>query len=168
MRWRGGCTMDGGAGGANGMRSRARARVRQLAPSSGRRRRAPPARAGVMAIAVLLLGSALAATPALAESAGDLNAAAHAPERSDPAGALEIAARAALLAGDADRAAAAEAALHRSHALRLLGRYGEALAAGESARQGADAIGDERTAARAAANLAVLYETGGLDAEALS
>src|SRR5690606_34645476 len=97
-----------------------------------------------------------------------LNAAAHALERSDPAGALEIAARAALLAGDADRAAAAEAALHRSHALRLLGRYGEALAAGESARQGADAIGDERTAARAAANLAVLYETGGLDAEALS
>src|SRR5690606_30048060 len=80
MRWRGGCTMDGGAGGANGMRSRARARVRQLAPSSGRRRRAPPARAGVMAITVLLLGSALAATPALAESAGDLNAAAHALE----------------------------------------------------------------------------------------
>jgi signal transduction histidine kinase len=118
-----------------------------------------------LSAALVLFG---AASGVNAETAAAYNAEAHALERSDPAAALEAAGRAATLAGTGDPVAAAEAALHRSHALRLLGRYGEALSAGEAARQGADAAGDERTAGRAAANLAVLYETGGLDAEALA
>lgn len=144
---------------------------RQLAPRSG----SPDPRArplhSVMHVTICALAMAVLSSAPLqaVPQARVLNSQAHGLERSDPAEALVQADRAAQLAArDGAAAEAAEAALHRSHALRLLGRYGEALAAGEEARRGAEAVADERTVARAAANLAVLYEIGGLQAEALS
>lgn len=113
-----------------------------------------------------LLPSCVAATPPPAPSSAAAQA--HRLERTDPPGALRHADAAAAEAGrSGDRQALAIAHLHRSHALRLLGRHGEATVAGQDARRLAMAAKDERTEASALANLAVLYETGGLDTEAL-
>lgn len=133
--------------------------------------RATRAASNVMRITVSACGALLLvlSLPCCAAAAPPSAAAqAHLLERSDPAGALRQADIAAAHAGrQGDRAALAVAHLHRSHALRLLGRHGEATAAGQDARKLAVAAREPRTEASALANLAVLYETGGLDTEAL-
>ena len=126
----------------------------------------------VLAVAAALAPAAVAAAApatALRDLAKRLNDAAHALERNDPVQALQQAEAAAGHAGAAgDAEALARAHLHRSHALRLLGRHGEALVAGEQARDRARSARAPAAEAAALANLAVLYETGGLEAEALA
>lgn len=117
--------------------------------------------------AALMLAAGLAAAPAIG-SAPDLESL-HALERRDPAAVLEQVDQH-LAAGAAALELRIEASLHlhRSHALLMLGRHGEALAAGEQARELAEDDGVPGNEAPVYAALAVIYEIGGLEGEALS